>query len=203
MIANQYREMWQFMRARVNKLWIITMLACFAVAVLAGCSVGAMNAETYQQLSEQLYAPSPNEAALETWYGLWLHNVMADAINMLIGFIPFVPMAAFDLALNDGGLGMMCAMSGESWGMNPWYIMLIAVVPHGIVEFPINTLAGVLGLIIWWDVTRKIIGRNPESLGETFKQCARVFVLAIIPALAVAGVLETYLTPWVMAAGGW
>lgn len=203
MFIDQYRLMWQYMRQRVNKLWVITMIACFAVGVLAACSVSHLDTETYNALAEALFAPSGNEEALETWYGLWGHNIVADALNVVIGLMPFVPLPALDLALNDGTLGAMCAMSGESWGESPWMMLAVMVVPHGVVEFPINTLAGVLGLIIWWDVTRKIIGRNPESLAETCKQCARVFVLVIIPGLAVAGVLETYLTPWVVALVGW
>lgn len=203
MIIGQYRQMWQYMRKRVNKLWVITMIVCFAVGVLAACSVSFLDTETYSSLEQALYAPSSDEAALETWYGLWGHNIKADAINMVIGLVPFVPLPALDMALNDGILGTMCAMSGASWGVSPWIMFAVLVVPHGVVELPINTLAGVLGLIIWWDVTRKILGRNPESLVETLKQCARVFVLVIIPGLAVAGMLEAYLTPWVSTLIGW
>ena len=71
-----------------------------------------------------------------------------------------------------------------------------ALLPHGIFELPALILAAALGLFLCRQMTRRC--RHDETalpLPVCLTQIARVFLLLIAPLLAVAAVMEAYVTP--------
>jgi stage II sporulation protein M len=125
---------------------------------------------------------------------LFVNNLEATLFAMLYGLIPFAQLPALALGLNAMMLGVMAA----------WYVSagislavyLAALIPHGIFELPALVMAFAMGLYVCGQMTRRC--RKDESaldFWDCLVQISRVLLLIEIPLLAVAALVEAYITP--------
>ena len=128
---------------------------------------------------------------------LLTNNISACGFIMLYGFLPFFRLSAFSLGVNAMVLGSTLA-----WYVQNGTSLLVyfaAIVPHGIVEFPAMFLSFGMGLLICDNVTRRL--RKDETTLTPWAcmvWMARVHLLLLVPLLAAAAALESYVTPWLL-----
>jgi stage II sporulation protein M len=68
-----------------------------------------------------------------------------------------------------------------------------AILPHGIFEIPAFILAGALGIILAHSLAAEWYGRS--DAGGVANRCARIFVMYVLPLVAVAATVEAFITP--------
>ncbi|MCC6300763.1 MAG: stage II sporulation protein M [Anaerolineales bacterium] len=140
-----------------------------------------------EDLSSQLPAPI-----------LFLHNLRAVAIIFLLGLVSF---ATLGLAFFIGNMALVGGVLGGAnvIGFSPMLIFVAGVLPHGVFELTAFFLATAAML----KAGALLVTPQPDrSLGEVLlfalADWTRVFVGIVAPFLAVAAVIEIYVTPYLI-----
>jgi uncharacterized membrane protein SpoIIM required for sporulation len=149
----------------------------------------AENLNNLDLLSNQLPAPI-----------LFFHNARATVTLLLLGLVSFgtLGLAAFlaNIGLVGGVLGAASLI-----GFSPWLTFAAGILPHGIFELTALFLATAAML----KVGAQLVTPQPnKSLGEvllvSLADWFRVFVGIVLPFLAIAALIEIYVTPLLIKA---
>jgi stage II sporulation protein M len=125
---------------------------------------------------------------------LFLNNVEASVLGILVGLIPFFFLPVLGIISNSAVLGLLFS-SSQVAAFPLWKIILFGIMPHGIFELSAVLLSYAMGICICWNLTKKIVGhRKREHMKELLQNCFRVTVLIVIPLLIIAALVETYIT---------
>ena len=142
------------------------------------------NISSLDTLGEQLPAPI-----------LFLHNARTMVVFLLLGLVSF---GTLGLTLFLGNIGLVGGVLGAAnlVGFSPLLTFAAGVLPHGIFELTAVFLATAAML----KVGAQLVTPQPEkSLGETLllslADWFRVFAGLVLPLLAVAAIIEIYITP--------
>jgi len=145
----------------------------------------ANNIGNIDNLNEQL-PPAPI---------LFFSNVRTMVVFLLMGLFSFgtlgLTLFMVNFALVGGVLG-----AAELVGFSPWLTFAVGILPHGIFELT----AVVIATAAMLRVGAQLVSTNTDkSLGETLlvslADWSKVFVGLVVPLLAVAAVIEVYITP--------
>lgn len=144
----------------------------------------AENLTNLDQLSESLPAPL-----------LFFHNARTTVIFLALGLVSF---STLGLTLFIGNIGLVGGVMGAAniVGFSPMITFLAGVLPHGIFE-----LTGIfLATAAMFKVGAQLVTPQTEkSLGEvlllSLADWFRVFIGVVLPLLAIAAVVEVYITP--------
>jgi uncharacterized membrane protein SpoIIM required for sporulation/ABC-type transport system involved in multi-copper enzyme maturation permease subunit len=126
---------------------------------------------------------------------VWFQNARALALALLLSIFSFGVLGLLVLMLPMVLIGyFMASFAGA--GVSPWLFFAGFVLPHGILEIPAIMLVGAGFLYLGG----RIIARSEgKSIGEIFVvslgEWMRVYVGVALPLLALAAVLEVFLTP--------
>jgi len=126
---------------------------------------------------------------------LFLNNTRAMAVIFLAGLFSFSVLGVLfyivNIALIGGVYGFL-----ELLGMSPLPIFAAGVLPHGVFELPALLIGSAavlyMGAAIVTPQTGKSMG---EVIIELMADWAKVFVGLVMPLLAVAALIEAYVTP--------
>jgi uncharacterized membrane protein SpoIIM required for sporulation len=151
---------------------------------IAKLTEGVVEAPTLTQLGARLSVP-----------GLLVHNTRAIAAILLAGLFSFSVLGLLLYLLNMGLIGGVLALFGLL-GIPPHELFLAGLLPHGMFEVPALMLGGAAVLRIGVVLVSPQTGRSMgEVLIDLLADWAKVFLGLIVPLLAVAAVVETYVTP--------
>ena len=128
--------------------------------------------------------------------GLFGNNLRATLATMLYGFIPFLYLPALSLGVNAIVLGVMAAYYTHN-GIS-LLVFLSGILPHGIFEIPALLLSMAGGLCLCKNINTYIRKNEKGVMKPLLLNLLRVACL-LLPLLAVAAVLEAYVTPLVMS----
>ena len=126
---------------------------------------------------------------------LFFNNARTTVVFLLLGLISFgtlgLTLFMFNIALVGGILG-----GAQLVGFSPLLTFAAGILPHGIFELT----AVILATAAMLKVGAQLVSPNTDkSLGEalllSIADWLRVFVGLVVPLLAVAAVIEIYLTP--------
>jgi len=186
--------------------------AVLAVALIAGISVwighdwvmsnvSPVIAKASPERLEKLEAgvrQMPNLTNLEKSINapfLFMNNTRAVTVIFLAGLVSFGVLGILLYMLNIGVIGGLFAMF-QLLGMNPVPMFLAGVVPHGIFEIPALMIGSAAALYIGASIvtpqTRKSMG---EVILELLADWMKIFLGVVIPLLAIAALIEAYITP--------
>jgi stage II sporulation protein M len=80
--------------------------------------------------------------------------------------------------------------------MSPLPIFVAGVVPHGIFEIPALMIGSAVALYMGAAIVTPQTGKSMgEVLIELFADWVKIFIGVVVPLLAVAAVIEAYITP--------
>jgi len=131
---------------------------------------------------------------------LFLNNLQASALGIVIGLVPFIFLPVFGIISNASVMGLVFS-SSQLASYPIWKVVLFGILPHGIFELTAVMLSYAMGLAICWNITKKIIGyKRNEKLKDLLKNCFWATLLVVVPLLVVAALVETYVTAHIMAA---
>jgi uncharacterized membrane protein SpoIIM required for sporulation/ABC-type transport system involved in multi-copper enzyme maturation permease subunit len=126
---------------------------------------------------------------------LFLNNTRAVAVIFLAGLFSFSVLGILIYMINIGLIGGLFALL-QLLGMHPLQIFLAGVVPHGIFELPALVIGSAvvlyMGVAIVTPQTGKSMG---EVILELLADWTKIFLGLVVPLLAVASLIEAYITP--------
>jgi uncharacterized membrane protein SpoIIM required for sporulation len=128
---------------------------------------------------------------------IWLHNIRALAIALLLGIFSFGVLGLAVLLLPIAFITYIAVNIALASG-SPALFLLALVLPHGIAEIPAIILSGAAVLSLGAALTSAVSGKTlAESFIFALARSAVVIVGMVIPLFLLAAVLEVYLTPLV------
>jgi stage II sporulation protein M len=126
---------------------------------------------------------------------VFFNNARVTVISLLLGLVSF---GTLGMTIFLGNMGLIGGVLGAAnlVGYSPLLTFAAGILPHGIFELTAIFLATAAML----KVGAQLVTPQPEkSLGETFllslADWSRVFVGLVLPLLAIASVIEIYVTP--------
>jgi uncharacterized membrane protein SpoIIM required for sporulation len=145
----------------------------------------ANNISSMDRLSNHIPAPI-----------LFYHNARTTVLFLVLGLVSF---ATLGLTLFIGNIALVGGVMGAASlvGYSPLLTFIVGVLPHGMFELSAVILATAamlkVGAQLVTPQTEKSLG---ESLLLSLADWARVFIGIVVPLLAVAAVIEVYITPY-------
>lgn len=121
---------------------------------------------------------------------IFLNNAFVSLLFLVLGLGLGILPVIF-VAFNGYVVGVLSHLVAEERGL---LFILLALVPHGIIELPMVFLAAGIGLRLGHQVLAALIGR-PTEIKKEFKDGIRFYFRWIVPFLFVAAVIETFVTP--------
>lgn len=204
-IVYEYQKVWLFLK-RLLRMVLLLLALFLAVAVVTHFILAAQYREDPASMARQmaqLAAMIDSKALVDesghlSASGLFFNNFVATGMSVVAGVVPFlfVPLAA--LGLNASIMGMLSAMMTAS-GQGGLYELAVSVAPHGVFEIPALLLGAAMGCTLCVDISARILYRRRDMpFLVLLSDMARLSVLVVVPLLAVAALLEAYLTPVLM-----
>jgi len=110
-------------------------------------------------------------------------------LGILLGLPPilFIGLNGFVL----GGLGSALE------AVNGWRYAVASFIPHGVIEIPVVLLATALGLTVGMESARWLV-RKESRVRLQLSHGLKVYLRWILPGLAVAAIIEVFVTPFVI-----
>jgi len=144
----------------------------------------AENVVNLDRLDEQLPAPL-----------LFFNNVRATVVFLLAGLVSFGTLGLTFFMVNFVLVGGVLG-AAEVVGFSPLLTLTVGILPHGIFELT----AVILATAAMLKVGAQLVSTDTDkSLGETvllsLADWFRIFIGFVVPLLAVAAVVEIYVTP--------
>ena len=200
-LKKQHHALWQFYRETFGEALLMTT-AAFLIICLLGFGVSLFN-KSIPEFVVNYFTQMVRDGNIVTDDGtihfgaLLVNNLRAAAISVLYGFIPFIYLTALAVGMNALILGVLAAYyvnSGTSL-----LIYFAGILPHGVFELSALLIAFALGLLLCRRITQYVRKNTKGMMKPLMLELLRVFVMHILPLLAVAAVVETFVTPAVMA----
>jgi uncharacterized membrane protein SpoIIM required for sporulation len=130
---------------------------------------------------------------------IFLHNIQAVIVAMLIGFATFSVGGMVTFLINAGVIGGVLGIANLI-GYSPLAVFTIGILPHGLFELSaiILTTAAVLhmGVTLVTPDANRTIG---QVYIETFADWLKILIGLAVPLLVIAALIETFVTPQIIA----
>jgi uncharacterized membrane protein SpoIIM required for sporulation/ABC-type transport system involved in multi-copper enzyme maturation permease subunit len=142
-----------------------------------------------RQLAEGITAPF-----------LFMNNTRAVLTILVAGLVSFSVLGMVLYLVNIGLIGGLFGAL-QLLGIAPWPLFVAGVLPHGIFEIPALMIGSAAVLYIGVALVTPQTGKSMgEVVIELLADWAKVFVGIVIPLLAVAAMIEAYVTPAILMA---
>ncbi len=130
--------------------------------------------------------------------GLFLNNTRAVIFIFLMGLFSFSVLGVLLYMTNIGLIGGLFGLL-QLLGMNPWPLFLVGVLPHGVFEIPALMLGSAAMLYFGATIVTPQLGKSMgEVIIELLADWMKVFIGVVVPLLALAAVIEAYITPYLL-----
>ncbi len=130
---------------------------------------------------------------------LFLNNTRAVTLIFFAGLFSFSVLGILLYMVNVGLIGGVFALL-QLLGIQPWPIFLAGVAPHGVFEIPALMIGSAAMLYMGVSIVTPQTGKSMgEVILELLADWTKIFIGLVIPLLAVAAVIEAYITPSLLA----
>jgi uncharacterized membrane protein SpoIIM required for sporulation/ABC-type transport system involved in multi-copper enzyme maturation permease subunit len=148
--------------------------------------------DAFQEIPDLGVLPSFNVGAI------LFHNLRVLVAEALLGLFSFGTLSLVMLMIPLAIIGFFCGQV-PLMGANPLLFLATFVLPHGIVEVPASILATGMALRLGAAVVSPPSGWSlRQGLLLALADFVKVFAFLVIPLLAIAAMLEVWLTPWIV-----
>jgi stage II sporulation protein M len=181
-LKEEYKKSLDYIKE--SKKFIYLIIIIFSVFALIGFFVPASEPLKNQILEfiKELLEKTQNMSQAELIKFLFFNNLQSSFYGLIFGvLIGIFPITA--TIANGYLLGFVASMSVENGGI----MVLWKLFPHGIFELPAVFISLGLGLKLGTFILKK---EKLKSFNEYFINSLRVFLLIVIPLLAIAGIIE-------------
>ena len=174
---------------------IITVLLFFT-AMTIGWVGSAQNPSFGQELinlfEKEVAGQMDGENPVDMCVKLFANNLQA-CILLFLGGASFGILTIFIMSLNGIVIGAIMEIVHQDH--TPLFVAA-AILPHGIFEIPAFILSGALGILIAQSLIAEWYGERDTAADA--HRFARLFVLYVLPLVAIAACVEAFITPVVI-----
>jgi stage II sporulation protein M len=121
---------------------------------------------------------------------IFINNAIKALGLLFLGILLVVPPVLF-IGLNGFILG---GFGSALESVKGWRYVMASFVPHGVIEIPVILLAAALGLTVGMESLRWLV-RKESRVKSQLSDCLKVYLRWILPGLAVAAIIEVFVTP--------
>lgn len=203
MVKKGLNELIDFLAEPKNMVFHFSSAIVFSLGVILGKHLSSSGIR--QMVYSLGYVPGEVNILFKAAYGLpflaidiSFHNWQVSLATALSGIIFVAPVLA-TLVFNGLILGVV-----EDIVQN-LVLFLAAIIPHGVIEIPAFLIAGSAGLSLGVEFLKALKKRSVSS-DTGFHMALRrtvYIVFGLVPVFIVAGVIETFVTPFIMQLYGW
>ncbi len=129
---------------------------------------------------------------------LFMNNTRAVFFIFLAGLASFSVLGVLLYMVNISLIGGLFGVI-ELLGFQPWPLFLAGVLPHGILELPALLIGSAAMLYFGVSIVTPQVGKSMgEVIIELLADWMKTFLGLVVPLLAVAALIETYITPAIL-----
>lgn len=174
---------------------LISATSVFFVSLVVGTLIGQDTIESLLREFGAVLQPlaSTDNVSVLLLFIVFINNAIKALLLILLGILVGLPPLLF-IAVNGFVLGGLGAALKSVMG---WGYVLASFLPHGVIEIPVILLAAALGLMVGLE-SLKWLGRRESRVKLQVSNGLRVYVRWILPGLAVAAIIEVFVTPLLM-----
>jgi uncharacterized membrane protein SpoIIM required for sporulation len=209
-------SVWQWYRVEVRKVLkqlkipVGVLVALAGIALWAGFQWTVVTVPHYidlaspkavQQLSERFQQSTTLVSLGQSFSAPFIfgHNLRAVGMILLAGLVSFSVLGMLVYIVNLSTVGILLGVF-QLLGYSPIMLAASGLLPHGIFEIPGLILASAAMLRIGVVLVTPQMGRSlGEVVLELLADWTKVVVGVVVPLLLIASVIETYLTPVLLA----
>jgi uncharacterized membrane protein SpoIIM required for sporulation len=150
--------------------------------------------ETFEQVGDQGFLPS-----LSIW-GILSHNVRS---LLAAGVLGVLSLGALSIVLLMAPVGIVSFVATQATlvGYNPLVFIGTFILPHGVVELPAAILATAAAVRLGMSVVSPPPGMSvSQSWLQSLAHFVKLFLLVVLPLLALAAFIEVRITPQLVLA---
>ncbi len=202
------RSVWAWYRIEVTSSirGLSRPLLLMVVLLVASIWVGADLADTFVLPPDKLNLQDFRDGSLENLQivslfstqgivTIWLHNIRAIILAMLLGLFSFGVIGLITLMLAPILVGYLM-ITVASAGVPPLTFLAAFILPHGIFEIPAILIAGAailkMGATLATPSKEKSVG---EAWLRSLANWVKIMIAVVIPLLLVGAVIEALITP--------
>lgn len=186
MIKKFLKQVYLFIKAHIFYFWLMLFL------LVGGIVMGLFVPEDVKAAILNLLMQKFKSMGDISVFDIFLNNLVVALILVFGGMTLFLPYLV--VLINGLMIGAMVPMMLSKMG---GVGLAGGLVPHGIFELSAFILAGSLGAML----AARLLGKLKKmNWGELWIRVSQVFVLVVVPLLAVAAVMEVYVSPKVAMA---
>lgn len=177
--------------------YVLFITFVFFVALLAGYISSINFPDMSNKLMEGFssrFAPLLSMPPILIMLGIFLNNAFVSLLFLVLGLVLGI-FPVLLIAFNGYVVGVIAHIAAQERGMA---FIVLALLPHGIIELPMVFLSAGIGLRLGHQVFDALIGR-PTEIKKEFKEGVRFYFSWILPLLFLAAVIETFITPLILS----
>ena len=182
----------QIVRQKVLIRNLILATGIFFVSLILGTLIGQNTVEGFLGQFGAVLEPitSVGKLSIVLVLLIFINNAIKSLGMVFLGILLGLPPLLF-IGLNGfivGGLGSALESA------NGWTYVIASFVSHGVIEIPVILLATALGFTVGVE-SIKWLARRESRVKSQLSDSLKVYLRWILPGLAVAAVIEGFVTP--------
>lgn len=131
---------------------------------------------------------------------LFLNNSRAVLFIFALGTVSFSVLGVLLYMVNIGLIGGLFGLF-QLIGLNAWPLFIAGVLPHGVFELPALLIGSAAMLYFGANIVTPQVGKSMgEVILELLADWTKIFLGLVLPLLAIAALIETYITPSLLIA---
>lgn len=146
----------------------------------------------YKNLQDML-EPAKNYSSFKLFSFIFFKNLIVALVCVLLGII-FGIIPVLIILINGLILGIVSFIILEQFNA---FVLMAGILPHGIFEIPALIFSAASGVWLWRSVWKRLLYDQGE-LKKEFLSIIKFFILVIMPMLAIAALIETFITPYIL-----
>ena len=181
--------------------FILPYVLFIAFVFFGALFAGYTSSENFPDMADKLiegfnsrFAPLLAMPPIFIMFGIFLNNAFVSLLFLVLG-LAFGILPILFIAFNGYIVGVISHIVAQEKG--PLFIVL-ALLPHGIVELPMVFLSAGIGLRLGHQVFSAFMGK-PTEIKKEFKEGLRFYFRWILPFLFLAAIIETFITPLILS----
>ena len=173
--------------------YTILMAVLFSFSIIFGYIFGFYVPSFFEELSALFQFPELG--AFDLMLKIFVQNTKVAAMLIFLGFI-FAALPILVIFFNGFTIGIVSEVVIREEG---FLYLLIGLLPHGIIELPLIFISAGLGFKMGVGTLQVIFQRKSvQSFLFDFLAAAILFLIAIVPLLFVAAMIESYVTGFLL-----
>lgn len=182
----------QIIRQKVLIRNLILATSIFFVSLVLGTLIGQNTVEELMRQFGAVLEPlaSMGNLSIVLLLIIFINNAIKALGLIFLGILLGLPPLLF-VGLNGFILGGLGSALGSVKG---WTYVMAGFVPHGVIEIPVILLVTALGLTVGRESFKWLV-RRESRVKSQLSDSLKVYLRWILPGLAVAAIIEVFVTP--------